>query len=172
MEQGHLTLDYGPNICSSWVAPGGLGECLLHKHNTEITTSPSRVTPCQFFRIPPQSPKAGGSHPRWPLAVLWRFTGCSWLQSSQVITGNSCPGSREAQPVLCVHLIAQTPAWDFSGWYHHSVSGSGLYHRTREVPPWTENKTPTGLPSLCQAPLRLAQALSPGTGPLLLPLCP
>ena len=67
--QSHVPLDCVPHICSSQVAPGGLGKCLLHKHSTEITAPPPRCMPCpvlpHFFSLTQGGRAATPSGPRW-----------------------------------------------------------------------------------------------------------
>ena len=137
--QGHVPLDCVPHICSTQVAPGGLGKCLLHKHSTEITVPLPSACRAQSFHIPPHSPEVGGQPPQVGPAgsatEIYRVPLLQVPQSSARIHALG-PG----MPSLYHLAWGQTPhhgppSWGFSGWHHHPVADSGLSHQTRGGPP-------------------------------------
>ena len=98
--QSHVPLDCVPHICSSQVAPEGLGKCLLHKHSTEITAPLPGACPAQSFHIPSHSPKVGGQPPQvGPTGSAMEIYRVPLPPSSPVVSKNSCPGSWDAQLV-------------------------------------------------------------------------
>lgn len=124
--QSHVPLDCVPHICSSQVAPGGLGKCLLHKHSTEITAPLPGACPAQSFHISSHLPKVGGQPPQvGPAGSAMEIYRVPLPPSSPVISKNSCPGSWDAQLVPS-GLGPNTSSWaSFLGFLRMAPPSSG-----------------------------------------------
>lgn len=174
MQQGHVTLDCVPYICSSQVAPGGLGECLLHKYSAKIIASLPRGMPCPVF--PHSSSLTQGR-----MAATLRGLPGSAVEIYRVPSPPKLPShQQEFMPwvqgcLACTiwprakHLITRPPSQGFSGWHHHALA---FTIEPGECHPGLRITTPLGSCSVCWAPPGSAQALSPGPEPLLPPPCP